>query len=79
MTIPANPAERSPKGDHNRRLALGLGPEDFALAAGITAEQLKDYENTWPDHEFDAVVAQRVGEALERLEANPPSTQKVEN
>lgn len=75
MTIPANPAERQPKGDHNRRLGLGLDPETFAAEAGITVEQLRDYENTWPDHEFDPFVAERIGRALERLEQVMPNSE----
>jgi hypothetical protein len=66
-----------PKPDHNRRLALGLAPETLAAEAGVTVEQLKDYEGTWPDHEFDHDVARKVGAALSRLEANPPDTQRV--
>jgi hypothetical protein len=79
MTFPHNPAERLPKGDHNRRLALGMDPDVFAAEAGVTVEELRDYENTWPDHEFDLAVAEKIGAALERLEANPPATQKVVN
>jgi hypothetical protein len=79
MTLPIDPANRSPKGDHNRRLALGLEPEDFALEAGITPEALRDYEMTSPDHDFDVYVADLVGAALERLEAHPPRSQKVIN
>ncbi|WP_375450706.1 hypothetical protein [uncultured Devosia sp.] len=69
------PTQRQPKGDHNRRLSLGLDPDDFAAEAGITTEQLRDYERTSPDHRFDAAVAQRVGETLERLEAVLPNSQ----
>ena len=79
MTEPIYPAERQPKGDQNRRLSLGLEADDFAAAAGISLDQLKAYENTGPDHDFDIEVARRVGAALERLEANPPPTQKVVN
>jgi hypothetical protein len=79
MNSTENPAERLPKGDHNRRLALGMDADVFAAAAGITTEQLKDYENTWPDHEFDLEVAAKVAAALDRLEADPPQTQKVVN
>lgn len=75
MTFPTNPAERQPKGDHNRRLSLGLDPESFAAAAGITVDELKDYENTWPDHEFSPMIAERVGEALERLENQLPNSE----
>jgi hypothetical protein len=75
MTVPSNPAERQPKGDHNRRLSLGLDPESFAAVAGITVEELKDYENTWPDHEFSPMVAERVGEALARLEDQLPNSE----
>ncbi|MBK1795824.1 hypothetical protein JHL21_15115 [Devosia sp. WQ 349] len=60
---------RHPKGDHNRRVALGIDAEDFARHAGITAEELHEYEFTAPDHKFDPEVAARVGEALEELEA----------
>lgn len=67
--------ERQPKGDHNRRLSLGLDPDQFAAEAGISTEQLRDYERTAPDHKFDAAVAARVGAALERLEARLPNSQ----
>lgn len=75
MTLPIAPAERQPKGDHNRRLSLGLDPEQFATAAGVTVEALGEYERTGPDHDFDLVVAQRVGEALERLEHLLPNSE----
>lgn len=80
-TTHANSAvsDRQPKGDHNRRLALGMDIDAFASAAGITSEELREYEQTWPDHEFDLAVAAKVGAALERLEADPPATQKVSN
>lgn len=74
-----SPQQREPKGDHNRRLALGLDLDQFAMEAGVTAKQLKDYEMTLPDDDFDLDVAQRVGAALDRLEASPPPTQKVRN
>lgn len=77
MTHPTDPAERQPKGDHNRRLALGLEPEAFAAQAGITVEQLRKYELTSPDEDFDLVIAHAVGTALERIEANPPASQRV--
>ena len=79
MTLPNDPANRFPKGDHNRRLALGMEPDAFALEAGVTVEALHQYEATSPDHDFDLYVAELVGAALERLEANPPETQKVIN
>ncbi|HEY8577532.1 MAG TPA: hypothetical protein VIL88_14490 [Devosia sp.] len=79
MTLPINPAERSPKGDHNRRLALGMDPDDFAREAGVTTDALREYELTSPDHNHDPYVAELVGAALERLEANPPSSQRVIN
>jgi hypothetical protein len=67
------PTERQPKGDHNRRLALVIDPDAFAAEAGVTTEQLREYERTSPDHRFDAAVAQRVGETLDRLEAVLPN------
>jgi hypothetical protein len=79
MTQHVPPIMREPKGDHNRRLSLGMEPEKFAAAAGITVEQLRAYELTGPDQEYDLEVADRVGWALERLEADPPSSQKVIN
>jgi hypothetical protein len=69
MTEFADPAERQPKGDHNRRIALGFDIDAFADEAGITTAQLHDYETTAPDHDFDADVARMVGIALERLES----------
>lgn len=77
MTLPNDPAKRSPKGDHNRRLALGMDPDNFAREAGVTPEALRDYERTGPHQDFDVHVAGLVGAALERLEAHPPATQKV--
>ncbi|HWV21038.1 MAG TPA: hypothetical protein VN036_08425 [Devosia sp.] len=79
MTQHVPPAMREPKGDHNRRLSLGMEPEAFAAVAGITPEQLRAYELTSPDQDFDLDVADRVGWALERLEARPPGSQKVRN
>ncbi len=79
MPHPSDPNDREPKGDHNRRLSLGIDLDDFATEAGVTVEQLKSYEMTLPDEKFDLDVAQRVGAALERLEATPPPTQKVRN
>lgn len=77
MTLPNDPALRQPKGDHNRRIALGLDIDDFALEAGVAPEALRAYEATGPDEDFDIYIAQLVGAALERLEANPPASQKV--
>ncbi|PXA99855.1 hypothetical protein DMC47_01280 [Nostoc sp. 3335mG] len=74
-----HPSMREPKGDHNRRLSLGLEPDDFALEAGVSVEELRAYELTGPDQDFDFAVAERVGAALDRLEANPPPTQRVRN
>lgn len=79
MTFQQNPSTRQPKGDHNRRLALGMDIEVFAAEAGLTQDQAHEYEMTSPDHSFDEDVAQRYGAALERMEANPPSTQIVQN
>lgn len=76
---PIDPALREPKGDHNRRLSLGLDPERFAVLAGISTDALRRYELASPDEEFDLEVARRVGETLDRLEANPPPTQVVRN
>jgi len=70
-----DPTDRQPKGDHNRRLSLGLEPEQFAAEAGIGVEELREYERTAPDHSFDVVVAKRVGETLDRLEAILPNSQ----
>ena len=77
MPFPLDPARRMPKGDHNRRLALGLDPDQFAAEAGITTGQLREYELTSPDQTFDIAVANRIGDALDRLEANPPASQVV--
>jgi hypothetical protein len=79
MTLPRDPGSREPKGDHNRRLSLGIDLDAFAAQAGITAKDLKTYEMTPPDEDFDLAVAQKVGDTLERLEASPPASQKVQN
>lgn len=73
------PSMREPKGDHNRRVSLGMEPETFAAAAGITVDQLRAYEQSGPGEDFDFEVADSIGWALERLEAQPPSSQKVRN
>jgi hypothetical protein len=70
MTFPSNPQERSPKGDHNRRLSLGLDSDEFAATAGVSTDDLRAYEFTDVDGTYDLDVAERVGRALERLEAN---------
>ncbi len=70
MTFPANPHERSPKGDHNRRLSLGLEADEFAATAGISPQELKHYEFADVDEISDPLVAQKIGRALEELEAN---------
>ena len=77
MPTPLDPAMREPKGDHNRRLALGMDTDAFAVEAGVAVDDLRKYEMTGPDGDFDLLVADRVGVALERLEANPPDSQKV--
>jgi hypothetical protein len=69
MTFPANPGDRSPKGDHNRRLSLGLELDAFAAEAGVTPDELRAYEFTDVDGSFDAAIADRIGRTLERLEA----------
>lgn len=79
MPLEIDPSIRSPKGDHNRRLSLGIDIEVFAAHAGLTEEQVHEYEMTSPDHRFDLEVARRYGLALERLEADPPATQIVRN
>jgi len=79
MTVPNDPARRFPKGDHNGRIALGLDIDAFAREAGVTPEALRQYEATGPDDDFDIYVGDLVGAALERLEANPPASQKVVN
>jgi hypothetical protein len=75
MTQYTSDAQHQPKGAHSRRLSLGLDPDKFAAEAGITTEQLRDYERTSPDHDFDADVAQRVAAALDRLERHNPNLQ----
>ena len=74
-----DPAMREPKGDHNRRLSLGVDPDRFAALAGISTEDLRKYELTSPDENFDLEIARRVGETLDRLEADPPPTEAVRN
>lgn len=68
-------APLQPKGAHNRRLSLGLEPEALAAEAGVTTEQLRDYERTSPDHDYDIEVAQLVYSALDRLERVNPNLQ----
>jgi len=58
-----------PRGDKNRRLSIGIDREAMAAAVGVTPEQLRTYEFTQPDRDFDIAIARRVGATLERLEA----------
>jgi transcriptional regulator with XRE-family HTH domain len=78
MTEPVYDDERSPKGDHNRRIALGFSLEEFAAEAGLIPETLRQYETTGPDDDFNLAVAHQVGLALDRLEAlaDQPDTDK---
>ena len=69
MVFPHDPHERLPRGDKNRRLSLGVSREEFATAAGVSVEQLHDYEHTQPDRHFSFAIARRVGETLEQFEA----------
>lgn len=75
MTQYTSDSRHQPKGDHNRRLSLGLDPDQFAAEAGITTEELRDYERTGPDHDYDPSVALRVNLALNRLEETMPNLQ----
>jgi transcriptional regulator with XRE-family HTH domain len=77
MTFPSDPRERLPRGDKSRRISLGVTREEMASAAGITVEQLYDYEHTQPDRHFSVAIARRVGAALETLEAT--RTPRVDN
>jgi hypothetical protein len=70
MTLPPDPRERLPRGDKNRRLSLGVSRDLMAEAAGISVEQLHDYEPTQPDRRFSLAIARRVGSALEQLESS---------
>jgi hypothetical protein len=69
MTFPHDPQARSPKGDHNRRLSLGIDADEFAATAGISVDDLKHYEFADTDEISDPVIAEKVGRTLERLEA----------
>jgi hypothetical protein len=69
MTFPHDPHNRLPRGDKNRRLSLDVTREELAATAGITVEQLHDYEHTQPDKHFSFAIASKVGAALEQLEA----------
>lgn len=75
MTQYTSDSPYQPKGDHNRRLSLGLDPDQFAAEAGITTDELRDYERTAPDHDYDPNVALRIALALDRLERTRPNLQ----
>jgi transcriptional regulator with XRE-family HTH domain len=63
-----HPPVRSAASDRRRRMELGLSLDDFAIEAGISPNQLHDYESTAPGGRVDANVVLCVGEALDRLE-----------
>lgn len=75
MTKYTSDAVEQPKGAHNRRLSLGIEPEVLAAEAGVTTEELRDYERTAPDHDFDPEVGRRVRDTLDRLEGVLPNSQ----
>lgn len=75
MSTPTDPVEREPRGDRNRRISLGLEPEQFAAEAGISVDDLRAYESAADDHMFSPIIAQRVGEALDRLEQVLPNSE----
>ena len=75
MSNSTDPALREPRGDRNRRISLGLEPEQFAAEAGISVDDLRAYENAADDHMFSPTIAQRVGEALDRLEQVLPNSE----
>jgi hypothetical protein len=77
-TLP-DPSQRQPKGDHNRRVSMGLDIDQFAAEAGVSPEALREYEMTSPDHSFDIEVARRVGVTLERLEQVLPNSETGRN
>ena len=81
MSLFVADSQRSPKGDHNRRIALGFSVEDFAAKAGVDPEALRRYEATGPADEFDLAIAHEVGITLEHLEAvaEQPSTNPPPN
>jgi hypothetical protein len=60
-----HPPVRSAASDRRRRMELGLSLDDFAIEAGISPNQLHDYESTAPGGRVDANVVLCVGEALE--------------
>jgi transcriptional regulator with XRE-family HTH domain len=63
-----HPLVCSAASDRRRRMELGLSLDDFAIEAGISPNQLHDYESTAPGGRVDANVVLCVGEALDRLE-----------
>ena len=75
MSTPTDPAQREPRGDRNRRVSLGIDPEQFAAEAGISVDDLRAYENAADDHMFSPTIAQRVGETLGRLEQVLPNSE----
>jgi hypothetical protein len=74
-----DPARRQPKGDHNRRVSMGLDLDQFAAEAGVSPDELRQYEMTSPDHDFDVEVARRVGFTLERFERVLPNSETGRN
>lgn len=77
MPIFTTSSAHQPKGDHNRRIALDLGIDEFAQLAGLTPDEVQNYEMTTIDHEYDAQVAERYAAALQRLEADPVVPRRV--
>jgi hypothetical protein len=62
--------QRTPAGDRNRCMVSLAG---FAERAGITPNQLHDYESTAPGDYTDPNVPLVVGLALEQLEEDGPN------
>jgi transcriptional regulator with XRE-family HTH domain len=76
MSVPDT--ERSPKGDHNRRIALGMSVAEFASVAGVSEDELREYEATGPDHAYDLAIAHRVGNILDRAEEGEPDLNLID-
>jgi transcriptional regulator with XRE-family HTH domain len=66
MPIPIS--DRSPASDRDRRELLGVSVDDLAARAGISAQELTNYEQAKSEADGNPTVAMKVADALDAFE-----------
>ncbi len=66
MPIPIS--DRSPSSDRDRREQLGISIDDLAARAGISAQDLTNYEQAKSEADGNPTVAMKIADALDAFE-----------